>query len=72
LHRWLAPRSRLSAGRATGAKQGFYRRLSELLADRIGRPAGDLAVILVENDREDWSFGRGQASYLELPREAWR
>ena len=19
-----------------------------------------------------WSFGRGQASYLELPREAWR
>jgi hypothetical protein len=22
--------------------------------------------------REDWSFGRGRASYLELPREEWR
>lgn len=27
---------------------------------------------MVENGREDWSFGRGQASYLELPRDAWR
>lgn len=62
----------LAAGRATGSKQTFYRRLSELLADRVGLPTGDLAVILVENSREDWSFGRGQASYLELPRQAWR
>jgi hypothetical protein len=46
--------------------------LSELLADRVGLPTGDLAVALVENSREDWSFGRGQASYLELPRQAWR
>jgi hypothetical protein len=29
-------------------------------------------VMLVENAREDWSFGHGQASYLELPPEAWR
>ncbi len=32
----------------------------------------DLAVILVENERTDWPFGRGQASYLVLPREQWR
>jgi 4-oxalocrotonate tautomerase len=70
--RFVLVRITLSAGRATGAKQGFYRRLSELLADRIGLPTGDLAVMLVENAREDWSFGRGQASYLELPSEAWR
>jgi 4-oxalocrotonate tautomerase len=62
----------LAAGRATAAKQRFYRRLSELLSERTGLPDDDLAVILVENAREDWSFGRGQASYLELPREAWR
>jgi phenylpyruvate tautomerase PptA (4-oxalocrotonate tautomerase family) len=62
----------LAAGRTTGSKQAFYRRLSELLADRVGLPTGDLAVALVENSREDWSFGRGQASYLELPRQAWR
>ena|SRR5215212_772453 len=62
----------LSAGRSTDAKQAFYRRLAELLAERVGLATEDLAVMLVENNREDWSFGRGQASYLELPRDAWR
>jgi len=31
-----------------------------------------VAVIMFENEREDRSFGRGRASYLELPRDAWR
>ena len=34
--------------------------------------AENLAVAMIENEREDWSFGRGQASYVELPRELWR
>jgi hypothetical protein len=29
-------------------------------------------VILVENERTDWSFGRGQASYVVIPPEQWR
>jgi 4-oxalocrotonate tautomerase len=62
----------LAAGRTTDAKQAFYRRLAGLLAERIGMRAENLAVLMVENGREDWSFGRGQASYVELPREAWR
>jgi phenylpyruvate tautomerase PptA (4-oxalocrotonate tautomerase family) len=62
----------LAAGRATTAKQAFYRRLADLLAERVGLRTEDLAVTLVENAREDWSFGRGAASYLELPPEAWR
>jgi phenylpyruvate tautomerase PptA (4-oxalocrotonate tautomerase family) len=62
----------LATGRAIAAKQAFYRRLSELLAERSGLRSEDLAVTLVENDRADWSFGRGQASYLDLPREEWR
>jgi len=62
----------LAQGRTTEAKRAFYRRLSQLLTDRAQIPAEDLAVIMIENGREDWSFGRGQASYLELPREAWR
>jgi phenylpyruvate tautomerase PptA (4-oxalocrotonate tautomerase family) len=70
--RFILVRVTLAAGRATAAKQAFYRRLSELLADRGGLRVEDLAVILVENDRADWSFGRGQASYLELSREAWQ
>jgi 4-oxalocrotonate tautomerase len=70
--RFVLVRITLAGGRTTTAKQGFYRRLSELLADRSGLRTDDLAVTLVENGREDWSFGRGQANYLELPREAWR
>jgi 4-oxalocrotonate tautomerase len=62
----------LSAGRSAKAKSAFYQKLAQLLADRIGLRSEDLAVILVENERADWSFGRGQASYLVLPREQWR
>jgi 4-oxalocrotonate tautomerase len=70
--RFILVRITLAAGRTTDAKREFYRRLAELLLDRVGMRTEDLAVVLVENGREDWSFGLGQASYLELPREAWR
>jgi 4-oxalocrotonate tautomerase len=69
---WVMVRVTLSAGRASEAKQAFYRRLAELLAERVGLRGEDLAVMLVENAREDWSFGHGQASYVELPPDAWR
>jgi 4-oxalocrotonate tautomerase len=62
----------LSAGRTQEAKQAFYARLAELLGDKVGLRSEDLAVILVENERQDWSFGRGEASYVVLPREQWR
>ena len=62
----------LSAGRADEAKQAFYARLAELLSATIGLRREDLAISLVENARADWSFGNGLASYLVLPREAWR
>lgn len=70
--RFVLIRITLAVGRATGAKQAFYRRLAGLLAERIGMRTEDVAVVMVENAREDWSFGRGQANYLELPREQWR
>jgi 4-oxalocrotonate tautomerase len=69
---FLLIRITLSAGRTTDAKQAFFRRLAELLAERTGMRAENLAVVMLENEREDWSFGRGRASYLELPRDAWR
>lgn len=62
----------LSAGRQTQAKQAFYAQLCERLVAAVGLREQDLAVTLVENQREDWSFGRGQASYLVLPPEQWR
>ncbi|WCB93061.1 hypothetical protein DSM104299_01763 [Baekduia alba] len=70
--RFVLVRVTLSAGRTTEAKQAFYQGLAELLAQRADLRPEDLAVALIENTREDWSFGRGQASYVELPPEAWR
>ena len=69
---FLLIRITLAAGRTTDAKQAFYRRLAGLLAERTGMRTDNLAVVMIENGREDWSFGRGQASYVELPRELWR
>jgi 4-oxalocrotonate tautomerase len=70
--RFVAVNITLSAGRTTEAKQTFYARLAALLGERVGLRPEDLAVILDENSREDWSFGRGEASYLVLPRDRWR
>ena len=69
---FILVRITLAQGRTADAKRAFYRRLAELLADRAGIRPENLAVTMTENQREDWSFGHGQASYLELPREAWR
>jgi phenylpyruvate tautomerase PptA (4-oxalocrotonate tautomerase family) len=62
----------LAAGRTTEAKRAFYARLADLLSHRVHLDTADLAVTLVENAREDWSFGRGEVSYLDIPREDWR
>jgi phenylpyruvate tautomerase PptA (4-oxalocrotonate tautomerase family) len=70
--RFVVVQVTLSAGRSTEVKQAFYRRLAELLHERVGLAGDDLAICLVENSREDWSFGRGEASYVVLPPERWR
>jgi phenylpyruvate tautomerase PptA (4-oxalocrotonate tautomerase family) len=69
---WVLVRVTLSAGRTTEAKQRFYSLVAERLADRVGLRPDDLTVILVENRREDWSFGGGEANYLTLDPDDWR
>ena len=69
---FLLIRITLASGRTTDAKQAFYRRVAGLLVERTGIRPENVTVAMVENEREDWSFGHGQASYLELPRSAWR
>ena len=59
----------LSSGRSVAQKQAFYGHAVELIAATI-RPE-DVTIVLLENTREDWSFGRGEAEYLTLPRERW-
>ncbi|MFL5680215.1 MAG: tautomerase family protein [Chloroflexota bacterium] len=70
--RFVVVQITLSTGRTTEIKQAFYARLAELLTTEVGLRPEDLAVSLVENTREDWSFGRGEASYVVLPKERWR
>lgn len=62
----------LASGRSAEVKQAFYARLCELLVQTVGLREQDLAVCLVENEREDWSFGNGQASYLTISKDRWR
>jgi phenylpyruvate tautomerase PptA (4-oxalocrotonate tautomerase family) len=62
----------LSAGRDVPKKQAFYARVAELLHEKPGLRKEDVVINLVEDKREDWSFGNGQASYVVLPREHWR
>jgi 4-oxalocrotonate tautomerase len=69
---WVLVHVTLAAGRSTEAKRAFYSGLCGRLADAVGLRGEDLAVVLVENGREDWSFGHGEANYLTLPPRSWR
>jgi 4-oxalocrotonate tautomerase len=62
----------LSAGRDAAKKQAFYSRVAELVHEKPGLRKEDVVINLVEDKREDWSFGNGLASYVVLPREQWR
>jgi phenylpyruvate tautomerase PptA (4-oxalocrotonate tautomerase family) len=46
-------------------KQALYRRVAELLVEDPGLRSEDVQVILSSNDRDEWSFGKGLASYVK-------
>ena len=50
--------------RDTETKKAFYKRATELLAEKPGLRPEDVQIILSPNERDDWSFGNGIASYL--------
>ena len=50
-------------GRSRAQKQAMYARMSEKLKT-IGIPPTDLIISVVENKKEDWSFGEGKAQFL--------
>jgi len=51
--------------RDTAMKQAFYKRVVELLADDPGVRPQDVQIVISSNDRADWSFGNGIASYVD-------
>jgi len=44
----------------------------EYLREKPGLRPEDVTIVLVDNSREDWSFGNGDAHYVILPKEQWK
>ncbi|KXU88961.1 decarboxylase [Caballeronia megalochromosomata] len=51
--------------RDTATKKAFYKTLAAKLATSPGLRPEDVLIVLAPNRREDWSFGRGLAQYVE-------
>jgi phenylpyruvate tautomerase PptA (4-oxalocrotonate tautomerase family) len=55
----------LSAGRKPQQKRALYKRMAEILQESPGLPPEDLVINLVETVWENWSFGKGEAPYMD-------
>ena len=50
-------------GRSTDVKKQFYRRIADEIHAKAGVRKEDVWITLVDNGREDWSFGNGDMQY---------
>jgi 4-oxalocrotonate tautomerase len=55
----------LSTGRKPQQKRHLFKRMAEILAEFPGLRPQDLFINLVEVSWEDWSFGNGEAHYMD-------
>jgi 4-oxalocrotonate tautomerase len=55
----------MSFGRKPQQKRKLYKRMAEILAQAPGLPPADLLINLVETSWENWSFGNGEAQYMD-------
>lgn len=55
----------LSAGRKPQQKRKLYTRMAEILAEAPGLKPQDLLINLIEVSWENWSFGNGEAHYMD-------
>ena len=55
----------MSSGRKPQQKRKLYKRMAEILAESPGLRPQDLVVNLVEVSWENWSFGNGDAQYMD-------
>ncbi len=55
----------LASGRTLEQKRGFYKQVADELHRRLGVRREDVFINLVPVDREDWSFGNGEASLVK-------
>ena len=54
-----------SSPRTTKMKLDFYKRLPEILHNKINLRPEDVFISIMSNTREDWSFGLGTAQLLD-------
>jgi 4-oxalocrotonate tautomerase len=55
----------LSAGRKPQQKRKLFKRMAEILAESPGLKPQELVINLVEVVWENWSFGNGEAQYMD-------
>ena len=55
----------MSTGRKPQQKRALFRRMAEILKESPGLRPQDLLVNLVEVSWENWSFGNGEAQYMD-------
>jgi 4-oxalocrotonate tautomerase len=55
----------LSAGRKPQQKRRLFKRMAEILAESPGLKSQELVINLVEVVWENWSFGNGEAQYMD-------
>ena len=51
--------------RDTSTKQALYKAIADRLSENPGLRREDVMVILSPNQRDEWSFGNGVASYVK-------
>lgn len=54
-----------SRWRDTAMKRELYRNIAHKLARSPGLRREDVIIVLAPNDKDDWSFGLGEASYVQ-------
>jgi phenylpyruvate tautomerase PptA (4-oxalocrotonate tautomerase family) len=55
----------LNAGRSLDQKRAFYRAVADGLNQRLKLRREDVFINLVEVNKENWSFGNGEAQYAK-------
>jgi 4-oxalocrotonate tautomerase len=55
----------MSAGRKPQQKRKLFKRMAEILAESPGLRPQDLMAVVVETAWENWSFGNGEAQYMD-------
>ncbi|MGA7055706.1 MAG: tautomerase family protein [Mycobacterium sp.] len=57
----------LNEGRSIDQKRALYAAIVKALEQRVGLRPDDVTINLLEVKKENWSFGRGIAHYVDAP-----